>query len=129
MPEDQKGLVLFDLFGSGVPDVVCSTNNGPVRSFVPGGVWKTQPVPRLGVRLQGNPGNPTAVGARLTLRTPEGKQQRREITAGSGYLSQSEPTAWFANVPAGSKLVVRWPDGTTQEHVLDQTTGRVTIRR
>jgi len=130
MPEDTKGLVVHDLSGIGSPDVVCSTNDGPVHAYgsrMPG-VLGSGP-PALAVRMQGNPGNPTAIGARVELRTPDGKKHVREITAGSGYLSQSEPTAWFANVPAGSKLSARWPDGSTQEYPLDQTTGRVTIRR
>ncbi|HZN39200.1 MAG TPA: FG-GAP-like repeat-containing protein [Planctomycetota bacterium] len=130
MPEDAKALAVLSLYGGDSPDFVCAVNDGPVRAWVNNvGILGRVGPKRLAVRLQGAPGNPTAVGARVVLRTPDGKQQRREITAGSGYLSQSEPTAWFANVPAGSKLVVRWPDGTTREHALDQTTGRVTIRR
>jgi hypothetical protein len=127
MPEDGKGLALVSLFGADMPDFVCCTNNGPVHAFA--GVPRNWFPPDLGVRLHGNAGNPTAIGARVELRTPDGKKQVREVTAGSGYLSQSEPTAWFTNVPEGSKLVVRWPDGTTQESTLDKTTGRVTIRR
>ncbi|HEU4419185.1 MAG TPA: CRTAC1 family protein, partial [Planctomycetota bacterium] len=137
MPEDQKGLALLDPFGRGSPSVVCSTNNGPVHEFSSGGApfavvngsTVDLETPCLSVRLRGKDGNPTAIGARVELRTPEGKKQVREITAGSGYLSQSSPAAWFTNVPPGSGLVVRWPDGTTQEHILEKTSGRVTIRR
>ncbi|MDP7107130.1 MAG: ASPIC/UnbV domain-containing protein, partial [Roseibacillus sp.] len=41
--------------------------------------------------------------------------QTSEVTAGSGYLGQSEPVRWFGLGPvaAGARLeiTVRWPDG------------------
>ncbi len=123
MPEDGKALALLDVDGNGSPDVVATTNNGPVRTFV--GHTKQA----LAVQLHGVGGNPMAVGARVTLRAPDGKKQVREISAGSGYLAQSESCVWFANVPTASQLSVSWPDGTLSAHTLEATTGRVHIRR
>jgi hypothetical protein len=70
----------------------------------------------LEVRLVGKPGNLPAVGSRITVRQEEtGQSQTCEVTAGSGYLSQSEAARWFGLGPvaAGARLqiTVRWPDG------------------
>jgi hypothetical protein len=118
IPGDAKSLVLAD----GV--VVVATNNGPVHTLRPVGMQSS-----LGVALRGPKGNPEAIGARLELREPGGKTHVREITAGSGYLSQSEARAWFTGVPAGSKLAVRWPDGSSSEHVLEAIVGKVVVAR
>ena len=69
--------------------------------------------------LDGPPGNPRAYGAKVTVVLDSGLRQTAEVTAGSGYLSQSSPTLSFTE-PAGTvieKILVRWPDGreTTEE--------------
>jgi hypothetical protein len=124
MPEDGKALCVVDLDGDAAPDLLCSTNDGPVRTFVARGGE-----PRLAVRLVGPPGNPTAIGARLELVGPDGARQVRELAAGSGYLAQSAPAAFFGKVAAGSRLVVRWPDGSATEHELVERTGALRIAR
>jgi hypothetical protein len=69
------------------------------------------------VALQGGPGNPTAVGARLALQLADGSTQTTEISAGSGYLSQSSPTAFFGYPDSAPpvRLRIRWPDGRETE--------------
>lgn len=121
MPEDAKALSLVDRDGSGGPDLVCTTNDGPVRTFIAA-------TKGLCVRLQGPPGNPTGIGARVALRTKDGEREVREIHAGSGYLAQSVPAAWFAAVPADASLHVRWPDGHTTEHAIDGRTGELVVK-
>ena len=81
----------------------------------------------LAVRLRGDRGNPTAVGARVELIGANPRAQ--EIHAGSGYLSQSSPAAWFGKVNEGARVRVRWPDGETTEHALERTEGTVTLAR
>ena len=113
MPGDAMGCVVLDLDGDGPPDFACSTNDGPVRAFS-----SRRPGRSLAVRIAGPPGNPTGVGTRVTLLAPDGTRAVRVITAGTGYLSQSAPTAWFSRVEPGSRLEVRWPDGDTTEHAV-----------
>ena len=65
----------------------------------------------LRVRLQGLPGNSSAIGAKVEIRF-DGQKQVFEIIAGRGYLSQSELVAHFG---VGSKTLidtvrVYWPD-------------------
>jgi hypothetical protein len=131
MPEDAKALVLLDVDGNGTPDFVATTNDGPVRTFA-----NARQLTGVGVRgalcvqLRGAPGNPAAIGARVELLAPDGGSTGlQELAAGSGYLSQSVPAAWFGKVPVGARLRVRWPDGAVVEHRLERTTGAVTVAR
>jgi hypothetical protein len=111
MPEDSKGLCTIDLDGDASPDFLAATNDGPVRTFV------ARPRAQgLAVRLAGPSGNPTAVGARVTLVRVNGTRQVVELAAGSGYLGQGEAAAFFTDAGPGARLVVRWPDGHTTEH-------------
>ena len=59
------------------------------------------------------PGNPTAVGARITVELADGSTQTSEVYAGSGYYSQSTAACFFgypeANPPR--HIRVRWPSG------------------
>ena len=68
--------------------------------------------------LQGKPGNPAAVGARLTLRLADRSAQSATIEAGTGCLTQSSAKVFFgypeSRLPA--KLTIRWPDGRETEH-------------
>jgi len=113
VPGDAKALVVTDLDQDNWPDLVASRNDEPALAFRHRGLPRLRP---LRLVLQGPPGNPTAVGARLTLTAADGSRRGAEVTAGSGYYSQSSPAVFFA-VPAGpATLVVAWPDGSTTEH-------------
>ncbi len=113
---DQKSLAVLDLDGDAAPDLLLATNDGPVHAF------STKRTPRgVAVRLRGAPGNPSAVGASLMVIEPSGRMRRARIDAGSGYLSQSAPVAFFADVEAGSVVQVVWPDGTSTRHGIDGT--------
>ena len=72
----------------------------------------------LRILLRGPAGNPTAVGARITVELADGSAQTSEVYAGSGYYSQSTAACFFgypdSNPP--KKIRVRWPSGLTTEH-------------
>ncbi|MEO6596872.1 MAG: FG-GAP-like repeat-containing protein [Planctomycetota bacterium] len=121
MPEDAKALSLVDIDGNGAPDLVCTTNDGPVRTFA------STAAPMLCVRLRGPAGNATGIGARIDVQMPGGAWAVRELQAGSGYLAQSVPGAWFAGVGKGARVRVRWPDGRGTEQMLSTPTGSVTL--
>jgi len=108
VPEDAKSVVSADLNRDGRPDLVIGVNDGPVLAFE--NRMKTTP---LAVRLAGPGGNPSGVGARVTVDFGVGGTRVAEVTAGSGYLSQAPPVLYFAS-PGKSparKVSVRWPDG------------------
>jgi hypothetical protein len=115
VPEDAKSAVISDITGDGWPDIVVGVNDGKPIAFEHQGVPKHRIV---SVRLQGKPGNPTAVGARVTLVRSDGLRQTAEVTAGGGYLSQQSPILWFglgATAQAAS-IEIRWPDGKSSRH-------------
>jgi hypothetical protein len=109
-PGDAKSLAVIDLNADGRPDLVFGVNSAPVSVFV------AQPAAKgkiVSVRLKGKPGNPHAVGARVTFTTSDAISRTAEVQAGSGYLSQSPPVLAFG-LPEGltvRALTVRWPDG------------------
>jgi hypothetical protein len=125
LPVDQKALAIVDLGDDGAPGFVVTVNDGPVRAFAAG----RDPAPALAVRLRGPKGNPTAIGARVTLVSPDGRRQARELQAGAGYLTQGPAVAIFRRAAAGSRLEVRWPDGAVTTHALAATSGRIVLSR
>jgi hypothetical protein len=107
---DAKALVVLDLDRDGWPDFVVSRNNGTTLAFRNGGVASRH---SFGVRLNGPRGNPSAIGARITVELADGSTQSSEVSAGSGYYSQSGATQFFGyrdgNPPRN--ITVRWPGG------------------
>ena len=115
VPGDAKALVVLDLDRDGWPDFLASRNNDETLAFRNKGVAGRKSVR---IELRGPPGNPTAVGAAITVELADGTTQSSEVTAGSGYYSQSSAACFFgysdANPPR--QVRVRWPLGTTTQH-------------
>jgi hypothetical protein len=110
VPGDAKALSLLDLDQDGWPDFVISRNNDTTLAFHNKGVAGHEP---LRILLRAGPGNPTAVGARITVELSDGSAQVGEVTAGSGYYSQSTAACYFG-YPDGNppkRIRVRWPSG------------------
>jgi len=65
--------------------------------------------------LQGRPGNPQALGARVTVKYADGATAFGEVCAGSGYYSQSTAALFFGYTDQNPlrHVRVRWPSGTT----------------
>jgi hypothetical protein len=114
VPGDAKALAVLDWNGDGWADFLVTRNNAGSLAFVNRGVAGHH---ALRVSLQGPAGNPTAIGAVVTLQLADGSTQTAELAAGSGYRSQSAAAAFFgyptANPP--TMVRVRWPDGRTTE--------------
>jgi hypothetical protein len=110
VPEDAKSALATDINADGWPDLVVGVNNAMVIALEHQGV----PGRRLAsVRLRGRRGNPTAVGATVTVVRSDGHRHSAEVQAGGGYLSQQSPTLWFGLGSAATveRVEVRWPDG------------------
>ena len=112
VPGDSKSLGAIDLNLDGRDDFVVGVNSGNPSVFLnsienP----NTQP---LRIQLTGKPGNPFAIGSRVTVIAQGLASQTAEVHAGGGYLSQSDAGLNFA-APKGSegevKVTVTWPDG------------------
>ncbi len=68
------------------------------------------------ISLEGTRTNRSAIGAKVTLETAEGKQMR-EVRGGSSYESTHDFRVHFGlgRLETVKKLTVRWTDGTTQD--------------
>jgi hypothetical protein len=127
VPGDGKGLVATDFDGDGWTDVLVGVNAGFLRAFYN---LRTEGGRMLSVDLAGAPGNPTAVGARVTLLRTGGRRDVADVTAGSGYLSQHTSTLRFGlgDVVGACTLEVRWPDGSETRHEVPAGRVRVVLR-
>jgi enediyne biosynthesis protein E4 len=110
VPGDAKALAVLDLDHDGWPDFLISRNNNTTLAF------RNNAAPghsSLRIILKGTAGNPTAIGARITVELSDGSTQTSEVFAGSGYYSQSTAATFFgypdSNPP--KHIRVRWPSG------------------
>ena len=124
VPGDAKALSVVDLDDDGWPDFVLSRNNSTTLAFRNSGVAGRR---SIGVRLKGPAGNPTGVGARVTVELADGSTRMSEVFAGLGYYSQSSAECFFgyagSNPPRGIR--VRWPSGEDAEYAVPE--GSVTL--
>ncbi len=122
VPQDATSLTVVDVNSDGRLDFVVASNEGPrsegggVQAFVASSQFASN---LRTVTLTGPAGNPTAIGARVTISLSDGSNQTDEVRAGSGYLSQSTPTLVFGcpSTTEVSKITVRWPNGSVSAHV------------
>ena len=115
VPGDAKALAVLDLDQDGWPDFIVTQNHSTTLAFRNRGVAGRHSVR---IQLRGPAGNPTAVGARITVELTDGSTQTSEVYAGSGYYSQSTAAGFFG-FPEGNppkRIRVRWPAGTTTEY-------------
>ena len=117
VPGDAKALTALDLNHDGWPDFVISRNNSTTLAYRNGSISRHHSV---SIQLRESGGNPTAIGARVTMELADGSSQTTEIHAGSGYMSQSTAACFFGfqdgNPPKA--LRVRWPSGLITEHTI-----------
>jgi hypothetical protein len=112
VPGDAKALAVLDLEGNGWPGFLVSRNDEATLAFHNRGVAGRH---SIRVVLQGKPGNPQAVGARVTAEYADGTTESGEVCAGSGYYSQSTAALFFGSTDQNPlrRVRVRWPSGTT----------------
>jgi hypothetical protein len=126
VPGDAKALAVLDLDRDGWPDFLITRNNNTTLAFRNNGVAGRH---SIRIQLRGPAGNPTAVGARITVELADGSTQTSEVYAGSGYYTQSTAAAFFgypdSNPPR--KIRVRWPAGSTSEHAIPAGASSLTL--
>lgn len=123
VPYEGRGLAVSDYNNDGWVDIAVGLNNHTPLLFRNGGVANHSSVR---VRLAGPVGNPTGIGARITVALPDGTTTTREVQAGNGYLSQDSAMLVFGLGSQGSATItVRWPDGHVTTH--SGTAGQVVM--
>ncbi len=118
VPGDAKALTVADLNGDARPDLVFGRNDDAPLAFLatPAGLEHF-----LTLRLIGPRGNPSAIGARVTVTRGDADcevREVREVAAGSGYLSQSGGLLSFGlgDEEKVREVLVRWPDGSSAHY-------------
>ncbi|HZL45736.1 MAG TPA: FG-GAP-like repeat-containing protein, partial [Opitutaceae bacterium] len=110
VPGDAKALAVLDLDHDGWPDFLITRNDDTMLAY-----RNNRVVGRhfLRIQLRGPAGNPTAVGARITVELADGSTQTSEIYAGSGCYNQSSAVGFFGYPDAAPprRIRVRWPSG------------------
>jgi hypothetical protein len=126
VPGDAKALAVLDLDQDGWPDFVVTRNNSSTLAFHNGGVAGRR---ALRVVLRGPGGNPTAVGARVTVELADGSRQTNEVYAGSGYYSQSTAACFFGYPESAPprKVHVRWPSGDAADYAFPAGSSTLTL--
>ncbi len=113
VPGDARSLASVDVNLDGWEDFVVGINNGDPQIFLNELSERAKNHP-IRIRLNGRTGNPSGVGSKVTVDAGDLKPQTAEVSAGSGYLSQSSSDLIFA-VPGDAEgevtVTVRWPDG------------------
>ena len=105
-----RGVACFDYDGDGDLDVFVANNSGPHH------LWRNDGGRAgghyLDVRVQGDPPNTFAIGAKVFV-TAAGREQMRDVRAGSNYVSQDQHEVHFGLGSSAhvDRLRVVWPDG------------------
>ena len=115
-PDDGRALAMVDWDHDGDLDVWTSNRTGPRVRFLRNDARTSHSY--LAVKLQGNSDNRDAIGARVKVLLNDDTPRTliRTLRAGEGFLGQS--TKWLhfglGNTNQVHKLVIRWPDGSSQ---------------
>jgi hypothetical protein len=107
-----RGAAYLDFDNDGDLDLVITTANGPARLLRNDNGNQND---MLRIKTVGTRSNRDGIGAKITVRTPQGLHLFRMVKSSSGYLSQSEmPVTFGLGRPAPGKTVdiqIVWPSG------------------
>lgn len=108
-----RGAAYGDFDGDGDPDVLVSSNNGPVHLYRNDGGNRNH---WLQLRLVGTKSNRDGIGATVRVTSPQGKQTQT-VHSGSSYCSSSDLTPIFGlgKDQTATLVEIDWPSGKHQK--------------
>jgi hypothetical protein len=111
-PRVSRGAAYADINNDGRPDLLLSTNGGPVYLFVNEATGPAATNRSLRIKLVGTKSNRDGIGAVVKL-SAGGETQTQMLRSGSSYLSASELILTFglAHNAQADSLEIRWPSG------------------
>ena len=104
IPGDATATTLVDLDNDGQAELFVASNDGPCYGF-----RQTQAHDSLTVTAATGHGLP--IGTRVLVRYAGGQQELHEVSAGSGYLSQSDTTLRISRPDQIEAIDIIWPSG------------------
>lgn len=111
-PVVARGAAYLDYDNDGDLDLLITSGNGPARLLRNENGNQND---MLRVRTIGVRSNRDGIGAKVTVRMPNGTRLLQMVKSGSSYLSQSElPLTFGLGKPSEGKVVtveIRWPSG------------------
>jgi hypothetical protein len=117
VPGDAKALAVADFDGDGWPDFLVSRNNSTTLAFRNAGVGDQR---SMRILLKGPPGNPSGIGARVSVTRSDGSIRVQEVYASAGRYSQSTAAGFIGYVSSNPPrhLRVDWPSGAMTEKAI-----------
>jgi hypothetical protein len=127
VPSVTRAVAAGDYNDDGAMDVLINSLDRPARLLEN---RRARPVHWLGLRLVGTRSNRSAIGARVELNGPAGRQVR-EVSSGGSYIGQSDLRVLF-NLGEDAdtsrlKLRIRWPNGMAQAVAVKELDRYVTV--
>lgn len=121
---EQRGAAAGDLNRDGRTDLAVTQNRGDTVLLL-----NRTERPGLRVRLEGPESNRDAIGSSIRLAYRDGSLgPRRDIQAGSGYLSQNSRIQVMGSAGEIAAVEVTWFDGTVARHDVEGVSGEITVR-
>jgi len=113
-PQDGRTFALGDFDRDGRLEVVLKNRNSPQLLYLKNVLPELPPA--ISFRLAGRKSNRDAVGARISIETPHGRQTRT-VRIGSGFLAQHTKEMFFGLGARESvvQATIDWPSGLSQK--------------